>query len=148
MIQPTPLPCTTYQVSADHTCTITHCSLWLARGQDLQKALARAGQTHCPSATKDQLYLHDSTINCISEDHGTARNLAEPQEVALPQNIDCCHSSEGLQHFLRVFCFSKCLKCVTRGKTMSWSCCSTCMLLVPGDFLPAKLRVGPHPVSS
>lgn len=48
VIQPMPLPCTTYQISADHSCTITHCSLWTAKGQDLQKVLARAGQTHCP----------------------------------------------------------------------------------------------------
>lgn len=113
-----PLPCTTCQFSADHLCTITHCSLWVARGQDLQKILARAGQTHCPGATKDQLYLHDSTINYIPDAHGSAGNSAEPQEVASLQNIDCCHFSEGLQHFPRVFCFSKCLKCVTRGKTL------------------------------
>lgn len=129
VIQPMPLPCTTYQISADHICTINHCSLWMAKGQDLQKVLSRAGQTHCPSATTDKLYLHDSTINYISDAHGSAGNLAEPQQFASPQNIVCCHSSEGLQHFRRGFCFSKCLKCVTHGKTMPWSCCCTCMLL-------------------
>lgn len=99
VIQPMPLPCITYLISADHLCTITRCSLWVARGQDLQKILARAGQTHCPSATKDQLYLHDSTINYISDTCGSAGNSVEPQEVSNLQNIDCCHSSEGLQHF-------------------------------------------------
>lgn len=147
-IQPMSLPCITYQISANHLYTITHCSLWVARGQDQQKILARAGQTHCPSATKDQLYLHDSTINYISDAHGSAGNLAEPREVASPQNLDCCHFSEGLQHFPRAFCFSKCLKCVAHGKTLA-----LVLLLhlhAPGCLLTfsAKLRVGPHPVSS
>lgn len=143
VIQPMPLPCTTYQISADHSCTITHCSLWMAKGQDLQKVLAGAGQTHCPGATKDQLYLHDSTINYISDAHGSAGNLAEPQEVASPQNIVCCHPSESLQHFPRVFCFSKCLKCVTHGKIMPWSCCRTCMLLGAWWLSPWKAESWP-----
>ena len=115
VIQLMPLPCTIHHVSADHICTSTRCSLRVAKGQSLQKAPARGGQTHCPSATKDHFYLHICVpmTSYVSAAHGSTGILAEPQEVAKPQNIDCPHSSEGLWCFPTGHCFSNCLKCDT-----------------------------------
>lgn len=115
VIQPMPLPCTTYQVSADHLCTITHCSLWVTRGQDLQKFLLELDKLTAPVLPRTSftsMTAHQLHFRCPWKCWEFGWNTGSCQSTKYRLlSLICC-----LQHSPRVFCFSKCLKWVTHGK--------------------------------
>lgn len=144
VIQPTPLPCITYQVSADHLCTNSHCSLWVARGQDLQKILARAGQTHwsgLPRTSFTSTTPQSATFQMSMEVLGIQWSHRKLQStkyrlVTLQRACSIFQEFSASQNAWSVCHMEKSCPGPAVPAACSW---------VPDDFLPESW---PHPVCS